>query len=84
MKCVVEISPSAYVSYLLVDLIGGNRRLNPACMRTFAKKKEFLFLSIDISVNLLSWTMDYYHITYKSPKTQYLRTDVALLTSEYV
>lgn len=63
MKCVVEISPSHYVSYMFVDLIGENRRLNLACMRPFAKKKEFLFLSIDISVNVLSWTMDYYHIT---------------------
>lgn len=63
MKCVVEISPSHYVSYMFVDLTGGNRRLNLSCMRTFAKKKEFLFLFIDISVNVLSWTMDYYHIT---------------------
>ena len=45
MKCVVEISPSHYVSYMFVDLTGGNRRLNLSCMRTFAKKKGiFVFV----------------------------------------
>lgn len=68
MKCVVEISPSHYVSYMFVDLIGENRRLNLVCMRPFAKK-GILFLSIDISVNVSSMDNGLLPHNLKSPKT---------------